>query len=197
MTAITMPEAPRSTAEALAWFDGLEPVRTEELRGDWAGSGVPTGHPLDGVLERFHWHGKRFLSDEQVEPLRFRTASGAVVAIRPWVAPPRPLDRWPWTWITGPAAAGLFRLLLPLLASSGSHARLRMIEHRGCSTAAMLYDDLPIVDLFRRVDADTLLGLMDQKGVEQPFFFLLRREGAQQMRGSSSPEGGRSSRSLP
>lgn len=178
MTAPTIPDAPRTTAEALAWFDRLEPVRTEELRGSWQGSGLPTGHPLDGVLERFHWHGKRFLSDEQVEPLRFRTASGDVVAIRPLMAPPQGLDRWPGTWLTGPAAAGLFRLLLPLMASDGSHARLRMVEHRGRSTAAMLYDDLPIIDLFRRVDADTLLGLMDQKGSEQPFFFLLRREGS-------------------
>jgi hypothetical protein len=197
MTAPTIPDAPLTTAEALAWFDRLEPVRTEELQGGWAGSSVPTGHPLDGVLERFHWHGKRFLGDEQVEPLRFRTAGGAVVAIRPWVAPPQGLDRWPWTWFASPVAPGLFQLLLPLMASTGSHARLRMVEHRGRSTAAMLYDELPIVDLFRRVDADTLLGLMDQKGIAQPFFFLLRREGDQQMRGSSSPEGGSSSRSLP
>ena len=197
MTAPPIPKAPLSTAEALAWFDRLEPVRTEELRGSWVGSGVPTGHPLDGFLERFHWHGKRFLSDEQVEPLRFLTFSDEVVAIRPWMAPPQQLNRWPWTWLTGSAAAGLFRLLLPLLASSSSHARLRMVEHRGRSTAAMIYDELPINDLFRRVDADTLLGLMDQKGIEQPFFFLLRREGDQQMRGSSSPDGGSSSRSLP
>jgi len=33
------------------------------------------------------------------------------------------------------------------------------------------------VDCFRRLDANTLLGVMDLKGMQQPFFFVLRREG--------------------
>ncbi|WP_081748151.1 GXWXG domain-containing protein [Leptolyngbya sp. PCC 6406] len=28
--------------------------------GPWKGSGFPTHHPLDGALETYHWHGKRF-----------------------------------------------------------------------------------------------------------------------------------------
>jgi hypothetical protein len=39
-----------------------------------------------------------------------------------------------------------------------------------------LYDHLPIVDVFRRLDAHTLLGVMDARGISQPFFFTLRRE---------------------
>jgi hypothetical protein len=35
---------------------------------------------------------------------------------------------------------------------------------------------LPIVDVFRRTDPDTLLGLMDLRGMEKPFFFLLERD---------------------
>jgi hypothetical protein len=54
-----------------------------------------------------------------------------------------------------------------------------MVEHRGVATAAMLYDRLPIVDVFRRLDAITLLGLMDARGIPQPFFFRLHRESAQ------------------
>jgi hypothetical protein len=34
-------------------------------------------------------------------------------------------------------------------------ARLRVVGHRGVSSAAMLYDHLPIVDIFRRLDAHT------------------------------------------
>ena len=45
------------------------------------------------------------------------------------------------------------------------------------ASAAMLYDHLPIVDVFRRLDAHTLLGVMDARGISQPFFFTLRREG--------------------
>ena len=35
---------------------------------------------------------------------------------------------------------------------------------------------LQIVDVFRRLDAHTLLGVMDARGISQPFFFTLRRE---------------------
>ena len=53
---------------------------------------------------------------------------------------------------------------------------MRLVEHRGVTRAAMLYDHLPIVDVFRRLDAHTLLGVMDARGISQPFFFTLRRE---------------------
>ena len=41
----------------------------------------------------------------------------------------------------------------------------------------MIYDGLPILDHFRAVDAATLLGLMDLRGMAQPYFFVLRRGG--------------------
>ena len=41
----------------------------------------------------------------------------------------------------------------------------------------MSYDNLPINDVFRQIDADTMLGAMDLKGMARPFFFILRREG--------------------
>lgn len=55
-------------------------------------------------------------------------------------------------------------------------ATLRTVEYRGVSTATMVYDKHPIFDHFRRVDADTVLGLMDRKGEPAPLaFFLTRR----------------------
>ena len=69
-----------------------------------------------------------------------------------------------------------FQLLMPLLQTRRSRARLRMIEYRGKTTAAMLYDDLPINDVFRKLDDDNVLGIMDLKGMAQPFFFRLHRE---------------------
>ena len=51
-----------------------------------------------------------------------------------------------------------------------------MTEYRGVVSATMCYDDLPIHDVFRLVDDDTVLGLMDLRGLEQPFVFFLRRE---------------------
>ena len=42
-------------------------------------------------------------------------------------------------------------------------------------TAAMVYDALPIIDVFRRVSDDVRLGLMDLRGLPDPFAFLLER----------------------
>lgn len=54
-------------------------------------------------------------------------------------------------------------------------ASLRAVEHRGVVTATMVYDQHPVFDHFRRVDASTVLGLMDRKGEAAPLFFTLRR----------------------
>jgi hypothetical protein len=51
-----------------------------------------------------------------------------------------------------------------------------MTEYRGVVSATMSYDDLPVHDVFRAVDGDTVVGAMDLRGLEQPFLFFLRRE---------------------
>ena len=55
---------------------------------------------------------------------------------------------------------------------SGSFA----IEYRQTVSATMIYDCLPIHDHFRQIDGDRVLGLMDFKGMLQPFFFTLTRD---------------------
>ena len=40
----------------------------------------------------------------------------------------------------------------------------------------MVYDRQPIIDSFRRVDEDTVLGIMDLRGMRSPYVFVLRRE---------------------
>lgn len=54
-------------------------------------------------------------------------------------------------------------------------ASLRRVEYRGVVTATMCYDKHPIFDHFRRVDARTVLGVMDRKGDTMPLYFYLRR----------------------
>ena len=39
----------------------------------------------------------------------------------------------------------------------------------------MIYDQLPINDVFRQVDENCAFGIMDRKGMRKPFFFILRR----------------------
>ena len=64
-----------------------------------------------------------------------------------------------------------------LLQTEQPKARLRMTEYRGVVSATMIYDSLPINDVFRKVDEDCVLGAMDMRFTPQPFFFVLRREG--------------------
>ena len=51
-----------------------------------------------------------------------------------------------------------------------------MTTYRGKSSATMIYDQLPINDVFRKIDQDAVFGVMDFKGMKSPFFFILRRE---------------------
>lgn len=160
----------REGADAL--YASCAPVeRVEELLGTWRGEELPTGAPMDGALKAAGWYGKRFESAEAVHPLLFRSPSGPPAALEPRLVfgLPRILPFVP--------ARLLSAALRPLLKTERPGARLRMaMDPAGALTAAMLYDSLPVIDYFRRVDADTLLGVMDARGVAEPFFFVLRRD---------------------
>jgi GXWXG protein/Domain of unknown function (DUF4334) len=158
----------------LAWFDRLPAVATAELRGRWRGSGLPTGSPLDGLLEAYGWWGKEAVDDETVHPLLFADRGGTPRPVAPGAIPLSVLRRWPaLAHLAVVRRAG--RAVRPLLTTSRPAARLRTVTHRGVATAALLYDTLPIVDVFRCVDDGTLLGLMDMRGLDAPFAFVLER----------------------
>lgn len=58
-------------------------------------------------------------------------------------------------------------------------ASLWSVEFRGETTATMVYDGQPVFDHFKAVDDDTLLGIMNGKGVlvgGRHYYFLLERE---------------------
>lgn len=161
--------------EVLAWYDGLPAATLEEAPGRWQGSGLRTGHPLDGLLEAYGWYGKEFLDAERVHPLLFRNGAPAdVVPVDPARLPVRLADRLP-SLAREAFTRRAFRSMLPVLRTSRYAARLRLLQHRDVLTLAMIYDDLPIIDVFRRIGADTLVGLMDRRDDPHPFFFTLRR----------------------
>ena len=68
------------------------------------------------------------------------------------------------------------RRLVRMARTSKPRARLRMMQYRGVVTATLSYDALPINDHYRRVDADTVIGVMDLRTMDRPFVFVLRRE---------------------
>ena len=143
--------------------------------GRWRGAGLPTGHPLDGVLESLGWYGKAFESADRVHPLLFRTRSGEVIPLDPRFMPVSVALRWPAFARSAPVRAA-FAAGRALLRAHHSAASLRAENFRGKRSAAMIYDRKPIIDHFRRIDDDRVLGLMEMRGMERPFFFLLTRE---------------------
>jgi hypothetical protein len=54
-------------------------------------------------------------------------------------------------------------------------ARLRELRFRGTVSAAMLYDERPLIDHFRRVTDDIVIGLADEKSKPATYFFHLTR----------------------
>ncbi len=165
-----------STSEALAIFDDLDTVDIDFMIGSWKGAGFPTDHPWDGLLETYHWFGKCFKSPEAVQPLVFTTANGGKSNVNPiWMIPVVNLIHQ--KWVPKSRIAGrLFQMCIPIFSTKRARARLRMTHYRGKESATMIYDNLPINDVFRKVDRGTVFGVMDLKNLEQPFFFVLRRE---------------------
>src|SRR5262249_18256937 len=136
--------------EAFALYDRLDVVRLDEMWGRWKGSGFHTGHPMDGVLEAYAWHGKEFIDPERVHPLIFSGPGGGPFPVDPRGMPLGLALRFPIP--RSAAAARLFRATRSLVGTDEPRARLRMTEYRGKVSATMIYDDLPVLDVFRKVD---------------------------------------------
>ncbi len=181
----TWKTVPLPAAEALARFDAMPPVEPGALRGVWRGLGLPTGHPLDGLLEALGWFGKAFASDEDVHPLLFDAGPRGIVAVEPaWLPAALPL-RLPGL-ARSAAARRAFRATLPLLAARRPGAHLARVPFRGVASAAMIYHRQPITDHFRAIDATRVLGVMERKGMAAPYVFLLEHTDL-----PLSPAGGR------
>ncbi|CAA9333386.1 MAG: hypothetical protein AVDCRST_MAG71-1876 [uncultured Lysobacter sp.] len=162
-----------STFDVLGFFDGLDAMSLDDMIGEWKGHGLHTGHPLDGMLERFGWHGKRFDDSESAYPLLFNHGRGRRIAVNPKFIPVQLAARLRLQ--RSRLARAAFHLAKPLMSTKKPSARLRMTTYRTMSSATMIYDTLPMHDVFRRVDRDCLLGAMDSRYFVQPMFFVLER----------------------
>ncbi|MEM6640010.1 MAG: DUF4334 domain-containing protein [Pseudomonadota bacterium] len=174
-----------TTDEAIALFDSLEPATAEQMIGHWRGEGVDTDHPMDGMLESSYWHGKVFEGPEAVFPLVHNIPLWGRMSINPALLPMRLATVLPLRDTIGP---WLVPVVAPLVRTWKPRARLRTIEFRGRAHAAMVYDAKPINDVFARYDNDSVLGWMDGKGMDKPYFFKLFREASQESSKGSRSE---------
>lgn len=163
-----------TVADALALYDDLPPVTVEHMLGAWRGGSLRTGHRLDGLLEAYGWHGKWFDSPDAAHPLVFADSRG-MFRVNPALVPMSMVVQLSGL-LHQRLVATVARRSLRLFRTGRPRARLRMVEYRGVVTGSMVYDALPIIDHFRTVDEDTLLGAMDLRGIAEPFMFVLRRE---------------------
>ncbi|MGY1633013.1 GXWXG domain-containing protein [Geodermatophilus sp. SYSU D01186] len=164
-----------AAADALAFFDRLPAVEPDAVVGRWRGAELPTGSRLDGLLPAHGWWGKEVVDADTVHPLLFPDRAGRPRPVQPAAAPLTLLRRAPRLAAGRPARIG-FAALRPLLSTRRPAARIRVVSHRGVATAAVVYDRLPVVDVLRAVGTDVLLGLMDLRGLPEPFFFVLERD---------------------
>lgn len=160
-----------SSQEALQTFDALESPTVEFMIGRWRGQQLRTGHVLDNMLAAYSWYGKEFHSSEIVFPLLFGGVNGHPIALDPRYLPLNRLTARMQAW---PAIRTSFQLLYPLLRTKTASARLRTLSFRNAAALAMIYDHQPIIDIFRLVDQNLVLGLMDCRSFD-PLFFTLRR----------------------
>jgi hypothetical protein len=155
-------------------FRELSPVEPRELAGLWRGRSVPSGHPFDGLLENLGWFGKRFTSDLRADALLFRSGERRLVAIDPKRIPLGLAVRLHRLGKTR-AARNLFSFLQRRLRANGPVASVKILPFDGLASAAMVYDEQPIVDHFRRVDGKRVMGAMAISGDDRLFFFELER----------------------
>ncbi|MBE9139962.1 DUF4334 domain-containing protein [Nodosilinea sp. LEGE 07088] len=159
---------------ALQLFDALEPVSLAFMIGRWRGSEISTHHPMDGLLAASNWYGKEFIDPETVHPLLFLDGQNRIFKVAPDLNAMKMSLNLPF--FKHDAMRPVIRLMTSLSQTEASQARLRMMEYRGKVSATMIYDNLPINDSFKKVDDNTVMGVMDFKLVPQPFFFMLQRD---------------------
>jgi hypothetical protein len=66
-------------------------------------------------------------------------------------------------------------------AGGGGEASLWPVGFRGEVTATMVYDKMPVLDHFKKVDGETVMGIMNGKlagtfGIDDLYYFWLERE---------------------
>jgi hypothetical protein len=167
-------QIPGNEEDAFALFDSLQPVEPEAIHGLWRGRGLVTRHPLDGVLENLGWYGKRFHPDGRADALLFFWDEHRLIPVDPAGIPVRFALRFGGIGRRR-IAKSLFSYLVKAMRAKATVAEVRNVRFRGVTSSGMAYDRQPIIDHFRKVNDNRLLGAMSIAGDERHYFFWLDR----------------------
>lgn len=128
------------TKELDDFFAILEPVKADEMRGDWRGYCLPTGNKWEWLIKDyilFKWWGKKFLSQGKIKAFIF--------------------------YFLG------LKFNLPFCV-----ATINETDFRNKKSVAIVYDYFPIIDYLRKVNENTMMGIMTLKGKTKTYFYLER-----------------------
>jgi len=120
-----------------------------ELLADWFGDSLSPHHSSHRMLRRIGWVGKNFISPEEVCPLMVREGTTKRRVISNFM---------------GKATLAVQPLPVPLVPE-------KCVQY----TAAMKYASHPIIDFFKKISDDVIMGVMTGKGVPHGFYFFLER----------------------
>ncbi|KAL4775890.1 hypothetical protein BDW60DRAFT_177008 [Aspergillus nidulans var. acristatus] len=142
---------PITALAATTLFNSLPSLPATGLLGTWHGTCALTDHPGIAALKAARWVGKDFHSTEDVDPIISLDASL-----------PYP-----------EATKGQGRVVNTFMGK----ARIREVKYNNVVSAAMVYNDKPIIDYFRVIDDRTVMGVMDAAGAveDHPLYFVLER----------------------
>lgn len=130
-------------------FQGLKPTKPDNLMGEWDGFILSTGHPFESELEKLNWFGNTFDSKDDVAPLivakngdrvRFEDWGGASVSLSLDMAHLEKPER-----------------LTP------ETLQLYEIADQGIVSAALIYDERPMMVYYRAVRSNMVAGIMESK----------------------------------
>ncbi|KAL2825547.1 hypothetical protein BJY01DRAFT_256234 [Aspergillus pseudoustus] len=140
---------------ATTYFNALPPISLESLIGSWRGTCVLTDHPGTKPLLDVHWEGKTFRSVNDVDPIIVRDGNGKRVV----------------NGFMGKARV--------------EGEQIREVKYNGVVSAAMIYNEKPIIDYFRKINDHTVIGVMDalESTADHGLYFILERIGDEEDKG--------------